>query len=254
MVSSQPFFLYMICFGSLVVASVIIPCTLDDEGGSHSQRGLDIACMSVPWLYVLGFIIIYSALFSKTWRINKIFKGARSFERVTVKPRDVLIPFIVLMISSLTLLSVWTALDPLVYKRQPTGQDTDEWNRIVSTYGSCISVPRASSAAEVCGWLLFGMLFLALIATCVQANQARSVSSDYSESTYIGFAVVLILQLHILAAPIIAFNYTSRIAVYYAEILVCFLTSSMVLLLIFVPKLLLLRSKLQSQIVILTAQ
>ena len=236
------------------MASVIIPCTLDDEGGSHSQRGLDIACMSVPWLYVLGFIIIYSALFSKTWRINKIFKGARSFERVTVKPRDVLIPFIVLMISSLTLLSVWTALDPLVYKRQPTGQDTDEWNIIVSTYGSCISVPRASSAAEVCGWLLFGMLFLALIATCVQANQARSVSSDYSESTYIGFAVVLILQLHILAALIIAFNYTSRIAVYYAEILVCFLTRSMVLLLIFVPKLLLLRSKLQSQIVMLTAQ
>jgi len=236
-VASQPFFLLMICFGTLVLASAIIPLTFDDSFDQPSQKGLEAACMAAPWLFSLGSTIMYSALFSKTWRINKIFRCARNFRRITVQPKDVLTPFIILMVSSVTLLTVWTALDPWVFRRLPQGTETDEWSRVVSTYGACTSV-NESNASVICLSLLWCIFVLSLIASCVQAYQARSISIEYSESTYIGVAVVWTLQLLLLATPIVAFATVKPQIVYFTKIIVISLTACPLLLLIFVPKLL----------------
>jgi hypothetical protein len=37
-----------------------------------NQHGLDVACMATPWLLSIGFVTAFSALFSKTWRLNKV--------------------------------------------------------------------------------------------------------------------------------------------------------------------------------------
>jgi hypothetical protein len=50
--ASQPFFLNQICLGTLVTAVTIIPMSLQQP---ISQRGLDIACMAIPWLLSIGF-------------------------------------------------------------------------------------------------------------------------------------------------------------------------------------------------------
>ena len=250
-VASQPFFLLMICFGSLLVASAILPLTVDDASDRYTPRGRDIACMCVPWFFFLGSTITFSALFSKTWRINKIFKSAREFRRIVVQPKDVLIPFVVLMVCSITLLLVWSVLDPWIYQRLPTGKGTDEWNRIVNTYGTCNSVPAdpapSVSISTVCYSLLWAILVSTLFAACWQAYQARSISTEYSESTYIGFAVALVLQILLLAAPIVVFVKSQPTAVYFAMLLVFGLTCCSVLLLIFVPKLLAMKQLLREE-------
>lgn len=84
--SSQPIFLAMICMGALLMGSAIIPLSIDDE--NHSQRGADIACMSSPWLINIGFTISFSALFSKTWRLNKIMLS-KQIRKMTVTEKDV---------------------------------------------------------------------------------------------------------------------------------------------------------------------
>jgi hypothetical protein len=56
--ASQPPFLIMICLGTFVLGSVIIPLSVDDE--HYSQRGTDIACMSQPWLASMGFVVAFS--------------------------------------------------------------------------------------------------------------------------------------------------------------------------------------------------
>lgn len=83
----QPIFLLCICGGVLVMGSSIVPMSFDD--GIASQRGSDIACMSLPWLLTLGFSVAISALFAKLWRINKLFSASNSFRRVQVRVRDV---------------------------------------------------------------------------------------------------------------------------------------------------------------------
>lgn len=85
----------MTCFGTLIAGLAIIPLSIDDE--KHTQKGCDIACMASPWLISIGFITCFSALFSKIWRVNKIFHNLNRFRRMKVTERvrypvDLLLP------------------------------------------------------------------------------------------------------------------------------------------------------------------
>jgi hypothetical protein len=72
--ASQPFFLFIICAGWFLMGSSVIPLSIDDE--IASEKGCDIACVAFPWILSFGWVISFSALFTKTHRINKIFHGA----------------------------------------------------------------------------------------------------------------------------------------------------------------------------------
>jgi len=67
---AQPIFLCQLCVGAFIMATAVIPMSMQETGAS--QRGLDIACMATPWLLSMGFVTAFSALFSKTWRLNKV--------------------------------------------------------------------------------------------------------------------------------------------------------------------------------------
>ena len=67
---AQPVFLCQLCIGAFIMATAVIPMSMQETG--TSQRGLDIACMATPWLLSMGFVTAFSALFSKTWRLNKV--------------------------------------------------------------------------------------------------------------------------------------------------------------------------------------
>ena len=66
---TQPFFLFMICIGTFMMGSSIIFMSLQEP---VSQIVLDVACMLVPYLLSIGFVTAFSALLSKTLRINKV--------------------------------------------------------------------------------------------------------------------------------------------------------------------------------------
>jgi 7 transmembrane sweet-taste receptor of 3 GCPR/Receptor family ligand binding region len=93
--ASQPFFLYLICVGTTILALSMIPLSLDH--GVASVEGCTVACNAVVWLIALGSTIIFSALFTKTHRINKILRSSRRFRRIKVETRDVVMPMIVFL-------------------------------------------------------------------------------------------------------------------------------------------------------------
>lgn len=66
---AQPLFLGLICAGSVLMASSIIPLSFQEL---MSQRGLNIACMAIPWLFIMGFATAFSSLFCKLRRLNKV--------------------------------------------------------------------------------------------------------------------------------------------------------------------------------------
>ena len=92
--ASQPVFLLIVCAGSAILGAAIIPLSFDQ--GSASQQGSDIACQVFPWFVSIGFVVIFSALFTKTHRINKLFTNP-SFKRMKVSAFDVAIPMMVLV-------------------------------------------------------------------------------------------------------------------------------------------------------------
>jgi gamma-aminobutyric acid type B receptor len=94
--ASQPIFLHIICIGTFLMGASIIPLTVDDQ--FSTEEGCDIACQIFPWLLLNGFVIAFSALFTKTHRINKIMKSP-SCKKIKVTPFDVMAPMLFFVLS-----------------------------------------------------------------------------------------------------------------------------------------------------------
>jgi hypothetical protein len=224
--ASQPLFLVTIAFGSLGMASTIIPLSFDD--GVASDRGCDIACMSAPWLFSVGFVTSFAALFSKLWRINKIFQSNR-FQRVKVTEKDVLVPFVVLFILNFALLLGWTIADPLVWDRKIS--DTDSNN----SYGRCI----AHGTAHI--YFLSAIVIIdvaALVLACYEAYKARGISDEYSETKFIAIAVGGWVQVVLIGVPLMFLVAGNPTADFFIKSCIIFTITLAMLLLIFVPKML----------------
>lgn len=163
--ASQPFFLVMTACGIIVMAASLIPLSFDDEGSPLSETKAVAICMSVPWLAFCGFSITFSALFAKTWRVNKFFNSKDAYARIKITEGDVLKPFAGLFTLNVIILTCWTVLDPLTYDRKFT-PGTDLWNRDIASNGSCSSeqpaaylVPLGIGKSSYCHVISYSIYF-----------------------------------------------------------------------------------------------
>ena len=231
--ASQPPFLYMLCLGTLVMSSAVIPLTIDDS--VTNDAGCSVACMSRVWLVSIGLTITFSALFSKTWRINKLLNLSRGFVRIKVTAKDVMVPFLVMLFTNVLILSLWTALAPLQWERRVL--QYDRFGRQVESVGGCYSD----------NWLPYGIaLFVvngaALLLAVVEAYKARQITTEFSESKYIAMAVVCIFQAMFFGIPLILLTKQWPTAQTFVVTAMIFIICMAVLLLIFVPKIMLIKS------------
>jgi len=197
-------------------------------------RHLSVASLTLfPFsIFSLGFTLVFSALFSKTWRINRIFKAGTTSSRskVKVSERDVLVPFVVLMSINVTILLCWTFIDPLTYHREADFA-RDEWNRVISTYGSC----RSENSAYFLAPLLV-VNFCVLLLANWQAYEARHIEAEFSESKYITICMASMLQAMVSGVPVLFFVRDMPQAYYMVSVLLSFIIGMVILMVIFVPK------------------
>jgi len=223
----QPVFLTVLCFGVVVLGSTAVSLSIDD--GLMSDEDCSRACMSIPWLVSNGFTITTAALFSKLWRINKLF-GQGQFRRIQVREKDVLAPFAVLFVLNLIMLFVWTFVDPLTWTRNPVMNQP--WN----SYGSCSY--GSGSVAIAMTAVIFFLNFVGFVGVCVQAFRARNISSEFSESKYLGIAIFSWAQLLIVGLPVyFLINDDNPTAKYSLVVALILAVCMSMLLVIFVPML-----------------
>ena len=218
----QPIFLVTLCSGIIIIATSIIPYSLEDT--LDSQEGRDIACMAFPWLLSLGFTVTLSALFAKLWRINKLFER---FKRITVTVNQTLAVFSVMFGVNFALLLLWTLIDPLRWEiRSVQGED---WNK----YGVCTS---SSAAGKTFLGLTVILNFGALILACYQAYRARNIEESFSESKNLGMAIFSWVQIVLVGFPVLfLINDDNSNARYFLQVSIMFTMCMAMLLLIFVP-------------------
>jgi gamma-aminobutyric acid type B receptor len=159
------------------MASAILPMSIDDSVAS--ELGCDIACMSFPWLFSMGFAMTFSALFAKIWRIHTVVSNAAAFRRVVIKERDAMKWILLVFTLNVILLSCWTFIDPLQWTRQYINDDP------TNSYGSCRAEGSASSAFVSLLVLVDGT---ALVLACAMAYRARKLDDEFTESKWIGVA------------------------------------------------------------------
>jgi len=192
--ASQPEFLYMICVGALVIGSTLIPLSVDDSVAS--AYGCDIACMSIPWLFNYGFTIVFSALFAKTWRLNKIMANVAERRKMKVKVTDALKPFIVLFTINTIVLVTWTELDPLEWVRIESDL-TDGFGRSIDSYGICKSNHMVTYLL-----VLFVISFSLILLANYQVYSARQLSTEFFESKYISIIMASMFQAIVIGLPL----------------------------------------------------
>ena len=192
----------------------IIPLIIDR--GVASEEGCDAACIAFPWLLAVGFSITFASLFTKTHRVNQIFKNAASFKRVKISAWDVAKPMLVLIGANILVLSLWTALAPPHYDTITVTED--QFSRPTETFGFCVSDSPVYLA--ILGAINAGVLIFSVY----EAYTARSISTEFSESEYIFKILVLILLVFFIGIPVLVIARDTPAGKWslYLQILLCF--------------------------------
>ena len=226
--ASQPIFLYLICCGCFLMSLPTIFYSIDDQIASDDI--CSAFCVVTPWFFFLGWILSFSALFAKTKRVNKIFHNPVAFSRIKVTVWDVMKPVLALLVVTTFVLLLWTFLSPPTFTREIS--EVDQYGRTIESRGQCNyeeSPPYAITLAVV----ILGTLFY----TVQQAFVARNISTEFAESEFIFFVLVVIFLVSILGIPIVFLVEENPSARYFSVSSIVFLIDLSILLLIFVPKL-----------------
>jgi hypothetical protein len=197
--ASQPFFICQICFGTFLAACSVIPLALQEPAPVHL---LDVSCMLSPWLLSSRLCIVIAALVSKVWRLNKLFGGdGKVLRYISVKPKEVMRPLILLGTVNIGLLSAWTVVAPFSWQRIPIS--FDQYGRTLESYGKCMpdsSVGEPSSAFSILIAVANGLV---LLFACFESYKARNVPTMFNESTHIAVAIFGLLEFLLIAVPLV---------------------------------------------------
>jgi len=225
--SSQPIFLSLISAGVALMALGIVPLSIE---------GSDVACMTTPWLLFLGFTLTFSALFTKTYRINQIMKNAAKFKRLTLTATDVMKPMLALLLVNVVILVAFTAVSPL--QSNTIVVDTDPFGRNIDTYYQC-----GSDKGPIFLGILAGLNIAVLLFAILQCWHARKISTELSESQYIFSAISIIIMASFLGIPVSIIARDNVNAFYFVASGLIVVVCLSILLLIYAPKVHVLRSK-----------
>lgn len=180
----QPQFLLLLCFGIIIYTLSIIPLGANEK----THDNLDAVCMSIPWLTHIGQAVTFSALFSKLWRVNKVFH-AKGFHRKVVTVKDVLWPFAILVFLNVSLLTAMTIAGPFVWS-VATKPDEQEGTR-TKAVGHC---RHENDTGVILEWVLDSINTIALVILCGQAYRARDIGTEFSEARGVALALFCWLQ------------------------------------------------------------
>jgi 7 transmembrane sweet-taste receptor of 3 GCPR len=218
---AQPFFLKLLCMGSIVMSTSILTLSWD-EGAGWSDQQLDVACTMTPWFFFLGHILTFCALFTKLWRIDKVM----TFRRQAVTVNSVLLPTFALLTVTLAVLIVWTVVDAW------------KWERVVireipsASFGQC----QSENVWPFLGPLA-GILFGAEAATFYFAWKTADVPEDFRDSGAVMYSSFTQLQSWAIGGPmLLLLKNSSSDAIYFARVMLIWIFAASSVLVVIAPK------------------
>ena len=156
---------------------------------------MNTACAIFPWLYSVGFCITFGTLFSKIWRIHKIFTAAAKLKRAAVSIGETLKMIGMLLVIDAIILGVWTALDPLKWKRTVLASDVEGYP--LSSAGQCEADSSSVYLAAI------GILHaLVMVYASYLCYQTRNIPTEFAGGKYVALAMASNLQVFLLGVPV----------------------------------------------------
>ena len=181
LMSSSPFFGQVIISGSWFLYMGV---------GIMRWKSTEAVCSIIPVFLCIAYTLVIGTLFAKTWRLNRIFKGA-SLKSVRVSVWDVVLFISCLFTIDFIIIAAWLIIDqPVpVWETDSTNSlqlitvcYSQHWN----VWYSLLIVPKGLQ-------VLYGTYL---------AYNVRHINANFNESRYIGLAILHLVVFAITVIPL----------------------------------------------------
>jgi hypothetical protein len=245
---SQRNFLAAIAVGGAVSSLTIIPITFTDEldwdvGLARTGEFTtgNQTCMASVWLYSLGFVLTFTPLFVKSWRLSRLVSQNDRHQRVKKVTNAQLLGIMsVLVAVDAGIILAWTVSAPLQFFRVTNVQD--EVGNPVTSVGLCYS--ENDSMVFVVLLTMFHLAVL-LYGNYICYSIKHLADTGLSEFKYVQVALFSNLQVLGLALPVIVIVADDPVSSMFVRSSVIFLNDACTMILIFMPKVLAVAGKIQ---------
>eukprot|EP00538_Stauroneis_constricta_P008799 CAMPEP_0119557714 /NCGR_PEP_ID=MMETSP1352-20130426/9290_1 /TAXON_ID=265584 /ORGANISM="Stauroneis constricta, Strain CCMP1120" /LENGTH=1625 /DNA_ID=CAMNT_0007604855 /DNA_START=168 /DNA_END=5045 /DNA_ORIENTATION=+ len=218
----QSFTLVQCCIGFFLMGGTIALLSLDETNTNANTDLLDVSCMAIPWVYVMGFTMVLSAIYAKIIRCReirtKIMLGSgkavgsatiatkasvRTPSTITVDWEATFRFTLRIFLVNAILLTIWTVTDPLQWVREEVDdngkhQEGDMREVNMDTYGTCRGEFYTS-------YIFMAMLFIFNICLCtagiVQAFQSRRLAFEFKENHWLPLILFPFVECWVIGAP-----------------------------------------------------
>jgi 7 transmembrane sweet-taste receptor of 3 GCPR len=175
---AQPPFLYLICFGTLLVSIQIYFYALDETSGLSANQ-LSGFCVASIWLRYTGFIIVYMSMFCKLLRVYRVMQFRRN---QVIKMKHVLWPFVGVLVAALAVLVAMTIVNPPEWTRAVTITYDDDsvtspffLDRANKEFGYCSDSGDFESSVTL-------LLAISILIAAVMSCKTRHLPPDITDS------------------------------------------------------------------------
>ena len=194
----QPPLLLLSATGIFLMGGTIIPLGFDDS--LFSTDILDITCMVSPWIYIMGFTVFFSSVYSKVLVCLRIYNTPNENDVVCVRFSDYMRAFLPTLLVNGSVLAIWTALYPLKWLRQPVEDGAVFSDGSTETYGSCQGEHYEYFALA---FFIFNLI-LCLVGT-LQAFQCRFLVLEYNEMQWLPLSLFPFFEAWVVGGPVLFF-------------------------------------------------
>ncbi|KAL5009806.1 hypothetical protein ScPMuIL_012111 [Solemya velum] len=207
---------------------------------SESLIGNTLCKVRIIW-FTVGFSLVFGSLFSKTWRVYKIFSNKQT-QNLRIKDSQLLMIIAILLVIDCTIVVTWEIIDPqrIVSFHLPPEVSVDDEDIAIHPY-VLVCVSDYSMYLKLTLYIKQGML---LVFGAFLAWETRTVKMEaLNDSRQIGMCLYNIVVLSALGV-VISLVLNSQVDLYYGLISGCIVGgTALTQMIIFIPKILHIRQQ-----------
>eukprot|EP00521_Asterionellopsis_glacialis_P009047 CAMPEP_0195283310 /NCGR_PEP_ID=MMETSP0707-20130614/1897_1 /TAXON_ID=33640 /ORGANISM="Asterionellopsis glacialis, Strain CCMP134" /LENGTH=975 /DNA_ID=CAMNT_0040342455 /DNA_START=118 /DNA_END=3045 /DNA_ORIENTATION=- len=233
----QPEFLILICVGAIISSSSVIFLSLQ-AGYEKDTKWASVGCMTAPFLYGIGWVIEYSSMSAKTYRLFKMMNNPR-LQRIKITAFDMYKIVLGALVLDVTVLTAWAIVCPLEYVRSESNRNIYDGLVTIETHGEC-KMTKDLSIFAFAGPLI-GLHGLLMIATNYLLYMVRNVEGRYQEQKYVAMASAYAFEVLVIGIPVLAAVQDSVETRFIVLSSIVFLSDMGILCFVFIPKMMFLK-------------
>uniref|UniRef100_G1P3E8 Gamma-aminobutyric acid type B receptor subunit 2 n=1 Tax=Myotis lucifugus TaxID=59463 RepID=G1P3E8_MYOLU len=235
---SSPYMNNLIILGGMLAYASIFLFGLD--GSFVSEKTFETLCTVRTWILTVGYTTAFGAMFAKTWRVHAIFKNVKMKKKI-IKDQKLLVIVGGMLLIDLCILICWQAVDPLRRTVEKYSMEPDPAGRDISIR------PLLEHCENTHMTIWLGIVYaykgLLMLFGCFLAWETRNVSIPaLNDSKYIGMSVYNVGIMCIIGAAVSFLTRDQPNVQFCIVALVIIFCSTITLCLVFVPKLITLRT------------